>query len=113
LAVLLVPVQMQGGRTTLLLALGVNGLLINAVQTSMYALAAHVYPTAVRASGVAFAAAVGRVGAIVSSLLGAAIIGAGACAYWSTLAAAMVCTFAGLSWVRSHYPALGRMPGKS
>ena len=113
LAVLLVPVQMHGGRTLLLLALGVNGLLINAVQTSMYALAAHVYPTAVRASGVAFAAAIGRVGAIISSLLGAAIIGAGAGAYWGTLAAAMVCAFAGLAWVRNHYPALGRDPSKN
>ena len=110
----LVPVQMQGGgRTLLLLALGVNGLLINAVQTSMYALATHVYPTAVRASGVAFAAAVGRVGAIASSLSGAAIIGAGAGAYWGTLAAVMLCTFAGLAWVRSHYPALGRDPDRS
>jgi len=114
LLILLVPVQMQGGgRTLLLLALGVNGLLINAVQTSMYALAAHVYPTAVRASGVAFAAAVGRVGAIASSLSGAAIIGAGAGAYWGTLAAVMLCTFAGLAWVRSHYPALGRDPDRS
>ena len=112
LAILLVPVQMQGGRITLLLALGVNGLLLNAVQTSMYALAAHVYPTAVRASGVAFAAAVGRIGAIISSLLGAAIIGVGAGAYWGTLAAAMICAFAGLAWVRSHYPALGRDPGQ-
>ena len=112
LVILLVPVQMGGGKALLLVALGVNGLLINAVQTSMYALAAHVYPTAVRASGVAFAAAVGRVGAIVSSLLGAVIIGAGAGAYWGTLAAAMICAFAGLAWVRSHYPALGRMPGK-
>jgi MFS transporter, AAHS family, 4-hydroxybenzoate transporter len=51
LAILLVPVQIQGGKTLLLLALGINGLLLNAVQTSMYALATHVYPTAVRASG--------------------------------------------------------------
>jgi AAHS family 4-hydroxybenzoate transporter-like MFS transporter len=112
LAILLVPVQAEGGRTLLLIALGVNGLLANAVQTSMYALAAHVYPTGVRASGVAYAAAIGRVGAIFSSLSGAAIIGAGAGAYWGGLAAAMVCAFAGLAWVRSHFPALGKDEGR-
>jgi AAHS family 4-hydroxybenzoate transporter-like MFS transporter len=104
LAILLVPMQTGSGRTLLLIALGLNGLLANAVQTSMFALGAHVYPTAVRASGVAWAAAVGRVGGLVSSLFGAAIIGAGADAYWVALAAANVCAFAGLAWVRSHFP---------
>ena len=108
LAILLVPVQSQADHNLLLLALGLNGLLVNALQTSMYALAAHIYPTAVRASGVAYAAAVGRIGGLLSSLFGALIIGAGAGAYWGTLAAAMVCSFAGLAWVRSHFPALGK-----
>lgn len=106
LAILLVPIQAHGDRTLLLAAIGFNGLLANAVQTSMYALAAHVYPTGVRASGVACAAAIGRVGGIMSSLFGAAIIGAGAGAYWGLQAAAMVCAFGGLIWVRSHFPAL-------
>jgi len=107
LAILLIPIQMQGGRELMLAGLALNGLLSQAVQTSMYALAAHVYPTGVRASGVACAAAVGRIGGILSSIFGAAIIGAGAGAYWGTMAASMVCAFAGLAWVRSHYPALG------
>jgi AAHS family 4-hydroxybenzoate transporter-like MFS transporter len=106
LAILLVPLQAHGDHSLLLLALGLNGLLANAVQTSMFALAAHVYPTGVRASGVACAAAIGRVGGIFSSLCGAAIIGAGAGAYWGTLAAAMICAFGGLAWVRSHFPAI-------
>ncbi len=108
LAILLVPMQAHGDRTLLLLALGLNGLLANAVQTSMYALAAHVYPIGVRSSGVAYGAGLGRVGGIVSSLFGAAIIGAGASVYWGGLAAAMVCAFGGLAWVRSHFPALGK-----
>jgi AAHS family 4-hydroxybenzoate transporter-like MFS transporter len=106
LAILLVPLQSQGGRELMLAGLAINGLLANAVQTSMYALAVHVYPTAVRASGVAYAAALGRTGGIISSIFGAAIIGAGAGAYWGTLAASMAFAFAGLAWVRSHYPAL-------
>ena len=108
LAILLVPAQAEGGRTVLLLALGLNGLLANAVQTSMFALSAHIYPLDVRASGVAYGTAIGRVGGLVSSLFGAVIIGAGAAAYWGVLAATMVCAFAGLAWVRSHIPALTR-----
>src|SRR4029453_7825071 len=41
-----------GWTTTLISMLGLTGGLINAVQTTMYALAAQVYPTAVRATGV-------------------------------------------------------------
>jgi len=46
LALLLVPIQAHSGHTLLILCLGINGLLANAVQTSMYALAAHVIPPA-------------------------------------------------------------------
>jgi hypothetical protein len=42
-------------------------------------------------------------------LFGAFVIQAGARTYWSVLAFAMVCAFAGLAWVRSHYPAIGRL----
>jgi AAHS family 4-hydroxybenzoate transporter-like MFS transporter len=109
LLLLLVPIQAHGDHTLLLAAIGLNGLLANAVQTSMYALAAHVYPTAVRASGLAYAAAVGRTGAIFSSLFGALLIQGGPIAYWSTLAAAMVFACGGLAWVRSHFAAIGKL----
>ena len=61
LALLLVPIQAQGAYGWLLVGVGVNGLLANAVQVSMFALATHVYPTSVRATGVAFSTASGRV----------------------------------------------------
>jgi AAHS family 4-hydroxybenzoate transporter-like MFS transporter len=108
LALLLVPIQTQGSHILLIACLAINGLLANAVQTSMYALATHVYPTSTRATGVAYSATVGRVGGLLTSLLGAYIIQTGAKAYWSVLAIAMVCAFAGLAWVRSHYPAIGK-----
>ena len=107
LALLVVPIQAHGDHTLLIGCLGINGLLANAVQTSMYALAAHVYPTSVRATGVAYSATIGRMGGLLSSLLGAFVIQAGARTYWYVLAMAMVCAFAGLAWVRSHYPAIG------
>ena len=45
--------------------------LINAVQTTMYALAAHVYPAGIRATGAGTAVAIGRVGGVGSSYEGA------------------------------------------
>ena len=109
LALLVVPIQAQGNHVLLIVCLGINGLLANAVQTSMYALAAHVYPTSVRATGVGYAATLGRFGGLLTSLFGAFVIQAGARTYWSVLALAMVCAFAGLAWVRSHYPAIGKL----
>jgi AAHS family 4-hydroxybenzoate transporter-like MFS transporter len=109
LALIVVPMQAHGDHSLLIACLGISGLLANAVQTSMYALAAHVYPTSIRATGVAYAATIGRAGGLLSSLLGAAIIQSGARTYWYTLAIAMVCAFAGLAWVRGHYPAMNRV----
>jgi AAHS family 4-hydroxybenzoate transporter-like MFS transporter len=109
LLVLLIPFQAHGGHALLLAAIALNGMLANAIQTSMFALAAHVYPTAVRASGVAYAAAMGRTGGIISSLFGAVLIQAGPTAYWWAMAACMVAVFAGLAWVRNHFAAIGKL----
>jgi len=76
---------------------------------SMYALAAHVYPTSMRATGVAYASTVGRAGGLLSSLFGSSVIQAGPGIYWQTLAIAMVFAFAGLAWVRSHFPGIGKL----
>ena len=75
----------------------------------MYALAAHVYPTSIRATGVAYSATIGRIGGLLASLVGAWIIQSGTATYWATLAISMVCAAAGLAWVRSHYPAIGKL----
>jgi MFS transporter, AAHS family, 4-hydroxybenzoate transporter len=109
LALQMVPIQQHGSHIPLIICLGINGLLANAVQISMYALAAHVYPTSVRATGVAYSAAIGRAGGLLSSLFGSSIIQAGPGTYWRTVAIAMLCAFAGLAWVRSHYPAIGKL----
>jgi AAHS family 4-hydroxybenzoate transporter-like MFS transporter len=106
LAILAIPAG--SGANLLIWGIGVNGLFANAVQTSMFALAAHIYPASVRASGVAYAAAVGRTGAVLISLAGAAIIQAGGAAYWCAIAAAMLCACAGLAWVHNHIPATAR-----
>jgi AAHS family 4-hydroxybenzoate transporter-like MFS transporter len=111
-ALLFVPAQTSGGSNALLiLFIGINGLLANAVQTSMYALAAHVYPTEVRATGVAYSVTVGRIGGLLSSFLGGYIIRAGAVRYWQIVALAMVCVSVGLACVRNHYPAKAKFRG--
>lgn len=109
LVLLIVPIQAHGDHLPLIVCLTLNGLLANAVQTSMYALATHVYPTAIRATGVAYAATIGRAGGLVASLFGSYIIQAGPGAYWQALAGSMVLAFAGLAWVRSHYPGIEQL----
>ncbi len=102
-ALLILPVH--SGGILMLAAIGLNGLLANALQTSLYAVAAHVYPTAVRASGIAWAAAIGRAGGVVSSVFGASVIASGAATYWIAIAISMVLAFAGVALIGRHIPA--------
>jgi len=86
-----------------LLGLGVHGLFINAVNCTAYALAAHLYPTFVRATGIASALSFGRFGAILSSFVGASVITAGgADAYLNLLGGAMLVSLLGLALVSNH-----------
>ena len=48
----------------------VTGGLLNAVQTTMYALAANVYPTEIRSTGVGTAVAFGRIGNVLAVYVG-------------------------------------------
>jgi len=89
--------------------LGLTGGLINAVQATMYALAAQVYPVDVRATGVGAATAVGRGGAIVSTWAGAwALEAGGSRLFFSMVAAAMVVALVSLALVKRHIPAPSR-----
>ncbi len=108
IALQFVNFQSADRHVLLIAGLGLHGLFANAVQTTMYALAANIYPTKVRASGVAFAAAIGRLGAMLSSLTGASIIQSGSAAYFRFLAISMICAFIGLAVVRKHFSAQER-----
>jgi AAHS family 4-hydroxybenzoate transporter-like MFS transporter len=82
-----------------------TGGLLNAVQTTMYAVAAHVYPTDIRGTGVGTAVAVGRIGNVVASYVGAfALDSGGAPAFFAAWALAMAVVFASLALVRRHIP---------
>ncbi|HZF15999.1 MAG TPA: MFS transporter [Steroidobacteraceae bacterium] len=85
----------------IMIMLGVTGGAINAVQTTLYALSANMYPTAVRATGVGAAATIGRVGAMTSSFLG--VIG-GSSTFFVFTAIAMGCTTLALVFIERHVP---------
>jgi MFS transporter, AAHS family, 4-hydroxybenzoate transporter len=88
-----------------IIAFGILGFAINGVQTTMFAVAANVYPDAIRATGVGAALGVGRIGAVLSSFLGAAMLGAGGgAAYFILIAAAMAVTFVALALLGRHIP---------
>jgi AAHS family 4-hydroxybenzoate transporter-like MFS transporter len=93
----------------IMVMLTLTGSMINGVQTTMYALAAHVYPTALRARGVGTAVAFGRIGAFMTGFIGswAADVG-GTQAFFAVVAGMMVVTFLSLSLVGRHVPAAGR-----
>lgn len=83
--------------------LGLHGLFVTALQCSMFALCAHIYPTTIRTTGAASAMAFGRIGAFTSAFAGAAMITAGgASAYLNLLGGSMVVTMVGLAMVRGH-----------
>ena len=82
--------------------LAFTGAMINGVQTTMYALAAHIYPSAVRATGVGTAVSFGRSGAILSGYAGAWVLEYGHGAYFGLIAASMTVTFVSLALVRRH-----------
>jgi AAHS family 4-hydroxybenzoate transporter-like MFS transporter len=104
-ALAMLPLNPSTSHFAIIALLGVAGALINGVQTTMYALAAHVYPTAIRATGVGTAVAIGRSGGVLSSYVGAwALEAGGSAAFFGSIAGALVVAFCSLAVVRKHVP---------
>jgi AAHS family 4-hydroxybenzoate transporter-like MFS transporter len=92
--------------------LAVIGGFINAAQVTMYALGAHIYPSAVRATGVGTATSVGRLGAILSTYAGAwALDLGGTRSFFTLVAGAMLAVFVSLVLIRRHIPGVRRATG--
>ena len=82
-----------------------SGALLNAVQATMYALAAHVFPTSIRGTGVGTTVAVGRLGNVAASYVGSwALSTGGPPLYFQMWAAAMTAVFISLALIRRHIP---------
>lgn len=94
-------------QTALLIAgLGLHGLFVNAVNSTLYAVSAFLYPTEIRARGTATALGVGRFGAIFSSFAGAAVLTAGGSSgFLTALGASMLLVAVALLALRRHIAA--------
>lgn len=107
----LMTISVEAPLAPIMIMLTITGGLINAIQTTMYALATNVYPSAVRASGVGAATAVGRTGAIISGYAGPWALGLrGSASYFALIACAMVVCFVALATVKRH---VARSPGRA
>ncbi len=93
-------------------AFALLGACVQGVQVALFALAAHVYPAAIRATGVGAALGFGRLGAVASAFGGAAVLGMGAGAYFLVVAAAMAAVAVALAILRTHIAAATR-PGRA
>ena len=99
------PIVATSAALPIIVMLGIEGGLINGVQTTMYALAVHVYPTRLRATGVGTAIAIGRAGAVLSTYAGAwALERGGTVAFFGLMAVAMAAVFVCLAVVGRHVP---------
>jgi AAHS family 4-hydroxybenzoate transporter-like MFS transporter len=100
------PITPGVSAASVIATLAITGCLINAVQTTMYALAAHVYPTGIRATGVGTAVAIGRGGGVLSTYAGEwAIAAGGSATFFELVASAMAVVFGALALVARHIPA--------
>jgi AAHS family 4-hydroxybenzoate transporter-like MFS transporter len=90
----------------LMALLCVEGFCLLGAQGSLYALAAHVYPTNIRSTGVGAAAGFGRAGAIVSAYVGTYALNYGATAFFAVIAGCVAITFVAVAIVDVHQTAL-------
>ena len=95
----------RGDAASAVAAFALIGFSVSGVQTTLFALAAHVYPDAIRATGVGAAVGIGRLGAVLSSFLGAAVLAMGGGAgYFGLIAVAIAGVFVALSLLTRHIP---------
>lgn len=89
------------GLRALMGGIAVAGAAICAVQVGLYAIAAHVFPTQCRSSGVGFSLGAGRTGGIAASLGGGMLLTlTGAAGFFACIAAALLIAFLAVLLVR-------------
>jgi AAHS family 4-hydroxybenzoate transporter-like MFS transporter len=104
---IIVAVLVSGSHApaVILLALAANGIFVHSVMISLYALAAHIYATRIRATGVAAALSIGRLGAIVSAFIGGFVLDLKTPVYFALIAVGMTGVAAALLTIRRHIAA--------
>ena len=103
-----VPIGPSASLVPLYAAVFVAGACINGQQVQMYTLAAHAYPTRIRATGVGSGLACARLGGILSSFAGSVLVhaGGGVAPFFTGIAAVLLLTLAGVALLRCHVPPL-------
>jgi AAHS family 4-hydroxybenzoate transporter-like MFS transporter len=110
----LMSIDADSSVLAVIVMLAITGGMINAVQTTMYALAANVYPMASRATGVGTAVSVGRAGAILSGYAGPwALELDGSTSFFGLMAAALCVTFVALAAVKRHVGGSSQVTARS
>ncbi len=95
--------QSQRNVTIYFMAIAVAGFGIHALQSGLYIVSAHVFPTECRTSGVGFASGAGRIGGILSSFAGGSLLAmGGAAGFFLGLAIVLVLATACLLALRRH-----------
>jgi AAHS family 4-hydroxybenzoate transporter-like MFS transporter len=96
-----------GGIAVLMWTMAAAGGCINAVQIGMLSVAANVYPTYCRSTGVGWALAVARFGGILSAFTGASFFALGLTArgFFFAIAGVLTLTMLGVLALRKHVPA--------
>jgi AAHS family 4-hydroxybenzoate transporter-like MFS transporter len=108
----LFPAELTATRAALLCALAIEGACVNGVQTTLYALAAHAYPSSARATGIGAATFVGRSGAILSLMLGGvAIMSGGPPVFHAIIAGSMLVVALALGLIGRHQAPATRPAG--
>jgi AAHS family 4-hydroxybenzoate transporter-like MFS transporter len=99
------PITPARSTLSIVATIALVGAFTNAVQTTLYALATHVYPTPMRATGLGAALSIGRIGAVLSSYAGtAALDRGGPFAFFLLTAVAMLVVFGALAALQRHLP---------
>ncbi|HEY0747895.1 MAG TPA: MFS transporter [Steroidobacteraceae bacterium] len=86
------------------------GLTVLGLQVAMYSVAAHAYPTSLRAGGVGWAQGIARLGGVLSSYAGSGLLalGHGLTPFFLGLAMMLSITLSGLLLLKRHLPATAR-----
>ena len=80
------------------------GTMVAGGQVMLFALAGQIYPTTIRATGVGFASAVGRIGAVLSGLAGPLLLSGGSPGFFGAVAVVMLECSLALLYMRSEVP---------
>ena len=89
--------------TTVLFVILLAGAFVNGVQTTMYALVAHIYPTEIRSTGVGTAVAIGRIGNVLAAYTGSfALDRGGTSGYFFAWSGFMLVVLLALASIRRH-----------